>query len=345
MSSAQTESNILDSCALLRRSIGLTWLFVCVLTACAGEDSHAIRIGTSSVGSTYYGLAVAISELILEHAEINSTVEPVGGSAPNVFALDANRIDVAVVNAFAAYSGFRGIDQFPRPVNIRLVMQGQLSFRHFLVRSDAEIESPADLVGKTIVAERPANPDLILIMKGVIEAFNLPADEIQIISTTNTSEVMRALSVGSIDAALLPFSGDSPIVEEAMRNGLVRLLEIPVTKRDEILDRLPAAIQGATIAAGTFTNQTMDLPTFSMTTYLVAQEGVPAETVHRILGVLIEHAEEFRNYQSMAREWTLERTLSVATLPFHEGAVRYFKERDLWTDQLATRQQALLIEM
>jgi hypothetical protein len=324
------------------QALGLAGLQLALLTGCATDDTAAIRIGTSSVGSTFYGLAVAISELIQDHAAINSTVEPVGGSVPNVFALDANRIDFALVNAFASFSGFHGINEFPRPVDIRLVMQGQMSFRHLLVRTEARIDSPMDLVGKTIVAERPANPDLILIMNELIKSYGLPRDEIQIVSTTTTSEVMRALRVGSVDGALLPFGESSPIVEQALSDGLVEFLDIPLAKRDEILQGLPAAIQGGTIAGGAFSHQPQDVPTFAMSAYLVTREDMSEETVCRILAVLLENNEEFRTYQAMAREWTAERTLSDTQLPFHQGAIRYFKERDLWTDQLETRQRALL---
>ncbi len=159
----------------LRRAHVSAWLIpIAALIACNGPRSEALRIGTSSIGSTFYGLAVAISELIHEHEAINSTVEPVGGSVPNVFALDSNRIDLAVVNGFASFSGFNGVNIFEKPVDIRLVMQGQFSYRHLLVRTSSKINSPADLVGKTIIAQRPANPDLVLIMNELLRAYGLP---------------------------------------------------------------------------------------------------------------------------------------------------------------------------
>ena len=68
---------------------------------------------------------------------------------------------------------------------------------------------------------------------------------------------------------------------------------------------------------------------------------VPEETVYRVLTVLAEHHGEFVTYQSAAREWTLERTLSEAALPYHDGAIRYFRERDLWNAELASRQEFL----
>ncbi len=131
---------------------------------------------------------------------------------------------------------------------------------------------------------------------------------------------------------------------QALDDGLLEFLVLPVDKRDEILQNLPAAIQGATIASGTFANQDRDVPTFSLATHLVARGDVPEETVYRILKVLVERHEEFVVYQNAAREWTLERTLSEAALPYHGGAIRYFRERDLWDPELQSRQDLLVPE-
>ncbi len=316
-------------------------IHMAALAGCSAQESQALRIGTSSIGSTFYGLAVAISELIQEHENLNSTVEPVGGSVANVFALDTNRIDLAVVNAFATFSGFNGIREFDKPVAIRLVMQGQFTYRHLLVRKSANIVSPADLVGKTIIGERPANPDFVLIMDELIRVYGLPRDEIRIVSTTNTSEALRALRVGSVDGALLPFSAGSALVQQALNDDLLEFLVFPLDKRDQILRNLPAAIQGTTIKGGTFINQERDIPTFSLATQLVARRDVPEETVYRVLTVLLEHHAEFVTYQSAAREWTLERTLSEAALPYHDGAIRYFREHGLWNAELASTQELL----
>ncbi len=45
---------------------------------------QAIRIGTSSVGSTFYTIAIGAGEIIQKHAGLNATVEPVGGSSANM---------------------------------------------------------------------------------------------------------------------------------------------------------------------------------------------------------------------------------------------------------------------
>ena len=43
-----------------------------------------------------------------------------------------------------------------------------------------------------------------------------------------------------------------------------------------------------------------------------------------------------------AKQYTLKGSLADPTIPFHPGAIRYYKEIGAWTDALAKIQAALL---
>ena len=126
-------------------------------------------------------------------------------------------------------------------------MKGQGTHRHFLIRKGSGIVSPYDFVGRTIIGERPSNPDMRMIMDSLISIYQLPKDQINIVSTTNSSEALKALQVGSVDAALFPFSNRNALVQQALNNVIVELLYIPVDKRDEILVNLPKTIHGLSL--------------------------------------------------------------------------------------------------
>lgn len=324
-------------------AIAVALLTVAVSEGCTSSDPvDSVRIGTSSVGSTFYGLAVAISELAYRHQQLNSTVQPVGGSVPNLFALDTNRLDLAIVNAYAAYLAYAGLEPFEHAADIRLVMQGQRTYRHVLVRRGSGIRSPADFVGKTIVADRPSNPDMLQIMHALIAAYGVRESQVRLISTTTSSEVMQAFEVGSIDAALFPFGEGAAIVQEALTKGLVEFLPLPLDKRDEALASLPAPVNGTTIPAGTFSDQTEDVHTFSLNAYLLARTTVDSEIVRELVGVIFDQHDELVDFQGAAREWTPERALETAPVPYHEGTIRYLREAGLWNEALEQRQQSLL---
>ncbi len=312
------------------------------IVACDTPDQDAIRIGTSSIGSSYYTLAVAASEVVHEYAQINSTVQAVGGSAPNIFALGNERIDFAITNSFAAYSGFYGLNEFIEPIDLRIVMKGQVTHRHFLIRKGSGIVSPYDFIGRTIIGERPSNPDMRMIMDSLISIYQLPKSQINIVSTTNSSEALKALQVGSVDAVLFPFSNRNALVQQALNNEIVEFLYIPADKRDEILENLPETIHGSTIKKQTFLNQEKDIPTFSIDTLLTVRADLEDETVYKVAKTLFDHNQELAVYIGNASEWTAEEALRNFSLPFHDGVIRYFREAGLWSAELENDQAMLL---
>ena len=92
------------------RSLCLTILATVALVAVAPTAwaQQAIRIGTSSVGSTFYTIAIGAGEIVQKHAGLNATVEPVGGSSANMRGLAAKKIEFAIANSFAAFTAFKG---------------------------------------------------------------------------------------------------------------------------------------------------------------------------------------------------------------------------------------------
>ena len=54
------------------------------------------------------------------------------------------------------------------------------------------------------------------------------------------------------------------------------------------------------------------------------------------------------NYQEMIpafgdfRQWTPDRAVRFLGMPFHPGAIKYYRERGLWTPDMEKKQEELL---
>ncbi len=200
---------------------------------------QAIRIGTSSVGSTFYTIAIGAGEIIQKHAGLNATVEPVGGSSANMRGLAAKKIEFALANSFAAFTAFKGTHNFKKPADVRLVVQGQPSYRWLLLRKGASIKRIQGLQGRTVIAKRRALPEIALVMDAYIKAFGLDKSKVQIVATTNSGQAYKAARAGSVDALLMPFSRKAAAVQKPMRDGVLEFFYTTKAKRDEMLKHLP----------------------------------------------------------------------------------------------------------
>ncbi len=308
----------------------------------AYAQASAVRIGTSSVGSVFYTLAVGAGEIIRDFASINTTIEPVGGSAANVNGIGRGDVDLAVANSFASFTGYTGTYAFPAPIDLRLVMQGHPSYRAMFVREGSGIESPADLNGKTIIGERRPLPELRLIMDAMIQHYGLDASSINVVSTTNSGETLDALRAGSVDAIIMPFSPKTAQIEEPMRDGIMKFLPIAEADRDALLELLPQAFYGVTQPPNDFSNQPEAVSLLSLNTYMIGSPGLDEETVYQIAAAMYGNNEKFITYHATARAWTAERAVQNFALPFHDGVIRYLTEVGLWGTEEEARQQRLL---
>jgi len=328
---------------------GLKTPFIIVLAAISiavlaptAWAQQAIRIGTSSVGSVFYTIAIGAGEIIQKHAGLNATVEPVGGSSANMRGLGAKKIDFAIANSFASFTAFNGTHNFKKPIGVRLVVQAQPSNRWLLLRKGASIKRLKDLEGRTIIAKRRALPEIALVMDAYIKVFGLDRNKIKIVATTNSGQAYKAVRAGSVDALLMPFSRKAASVQKPMRDGVLEFFYITKAKRDEMLKNLPPVMWGNNFKAGVFEGQTKDLHLVALNSYFMTRAGVSKKVVYNVTKALLENTKEFATYHRAARLWTLKRTMRNVALPFHPGAIQYFKEKGVWTAAHEANQKKLL---
>jgi uncharacterized protein len=80
---------------------------------------------------------------------------------------------------------------------------------------------------------------------------------------------------------------------------------------------------------------------FALASYMVTASRLSEDTVYKVTKALFDHIKEFHTFHGVAKEWTLKETLDDPKIPFHPGAVRYFKEMKLWTPEMDKLQASL----
>ena len=309
------------------------------------QAQDAVRIGTSSVGSVFYTIVVGASEVITKHAKINATAEPVGGSSANVRGLGAKKVEFALANSFAAFSGFNGTYSFKKSgkVPVRLVVQAQASNRWLVLRNGANIKNIKALNGKTIIAKRRALPEIALVMDAIIKVNGLDKSSMKLVATTNTGQLVKSIRGGSVDAAVMPFSSRSPQVQKPIHDGVMNFYYPPKATRDAMLKHLPPMFWAADFKPGSFgKNQIKPVHMLGLNSYFLTRPGVLNDTVYKVTKAILENTKEFATYHKAARAWNIKRVLKNVALPFHPGAVRYFKEKGIWTPAHEANQKSLI---
>lgn len=312
------------------------------LPAGAAIAKDAIVFGTSSIGSTYYVLSVGMSEMINKHAGISTTVQPVGGSIPNLFALASKKTDIVMSSSLAMQDRYLGNKPFRKPYEVRLVAQGQPNFRVILVRRGAKVNSVKDIAGRTMIGKRRAIPDMAMITSALFKVHGISPSKVKVVDTVNTGQVVKALRAGTIDLAVYPAALKQPALTAMFQDEIVDFLYLSKKSRDEMLKHLPKAFYQGEFKAGSFPGQKKDVNVFGLYTGLVVRNDMNEEMAYKIIKAIVGQPKEFSKYHAAARMWTVPNSLKHPAIPFHTGAIRYFKEVNAWTPDMEALQKKLL---
>lgn len=331
----------------MRLSLVTVPMLAATLLLYAGEmsagDTKALTLGTSSVGSTYYTLSVAMGNIISKTTGINTSVVSVGGADATLRAIGDKKSDLGMVHTWALYKAFAGAAPFDRKLNVRALLTGQYTGNCLIARADRGIKSPADLAGKTIVGERPALKSVDEYTHALLDLYGI-RNKVKVISTAETREAMQALRQGTVDAVVLPCGLRAPHIMELMQSVDSVAVDIPDDKMKQLLAKTtPGAVTG-TNPPNTYKGQVKPYTIPVYRTVLVSSAEVSEDAAYKVTKAVVENQKTLVSAHPTGRAWTLKNTLlgTSFAVPFHPGAVRYFKEKGVWTVAHEENQKRLL---
>jgi TRAP transporter TAXI family solute receptor len=249
-----------------------------------------------------------------------------------------------MLNSYAITNAFLGIEQYSKTgrIPLRVLTQGQERFNYIIARKDSGIKAPADLQGKKFIGKRRALRDIEAVADALFKAYKVTKDSVKVLETSETNEALDALKTGAVDAIEVPGGVRASNLMNLAGDVDVLFLSIPDDKLDVMLDELGPAFQKGIVPAGTYKGQNEAIQLPMLLLGVTVRADFPEETAYKITKTLIESQKELQAVHSVGKEWTTENALKKPPAPFHPGAVKYFKEKGLWNDQLDQTQQKLL---
>ena len=78
---------------------------------------------------------------------------------------------------------------------------------------------------------------------------------------------------------------------------------------------------------------------------LASSTNVSEDVVYHTIKACYEHNDELVAIDNWLKEWTRENMLDENfVVPYHDGAIKFYKELGIWTDELQQRQDELLAQ-
>jgi TRAP transporter TAXI family solute receptor len=293
--------------------------------ACAQQY---LRIGTGGTAGTYYPVGVLIAGAVSQPGKIVATAQASNGSLGNVIAVASGAMESGFSQADVAswaHSGTGIFEGKPGLPGLRLIANLYPESIHIVVKKGSGIQSVADLKGKRVALDEAGSGTLIS-ARQVLAAFGLKEADIrpEYIKPNQASDKLKS---GALDAFF--FTGGTPaasIAELAASGVGIALLPINGPQAERMRSASPFLFADV-IAAETYKGVAAT-PTLAVGAQWVTSDKINEELVYQITQALYSSPAQkaLANGHAKGKFITLGNAVQGAGLPFHPGALRYYKE-------------------
>jgi TRAP transporter TAXI family solute receptor len=306
---------------------------VAAVVAFALPSSHAqklqVSIATGNKGGVYYPLGEAIASVIARYVPgVSASVRETGGSLDNVRLLASGRSMLAFTMADAAWDAYQGLDRFHGArVPLRTIAVLYPNRMHVVTLEGRGIERFADLKGRHVSTGAPGSGTELMALR-LIEAEGLDPSRDLVREQWPLAQSVAALKRGAIDALFWVGGVPTPSLVElaAASDGRMRLID-----HGEAAERMrarygPIYVRSA-ILPNAYPGLKVETSNIDVWNLLVVPADADERAVYEITRALFEHKDELAQvHREPAMLELANQTPNASPLPYHPGALRYFRE-------------------
>jgi TRAP transporter TAXI family solute receptor len=293
-----------------------------------------LSIATGGTGGVFYPYGGGLAKIISENIEnVEATAEVTAASVDNLKFLKQGTSDIAFTMADTAQDAVRAEDVFAEfgPVPARTLAVLYASYVHLVTRAGSGIERVADLRGR-IVSTGAAGSGTAVLAQRMLAAAGLNAQRDLRAQSLGAAQSVDALKDGKIDAFF--WNGGLPTA------AILDLVNSPgvtasFVSTEDLLPRLQqrhgSLYYRALIPKATYDNDA-DIPVVAVANLLVVSDAMDEPLAHDITKLLFDKQAELARIHPQANDLALETALTGSPIPFHPGAIRYYRERGVWKE-------------
>jgi TRAP transporter TAXI family solute receptor len=299
------------------------------ITTVPAQVKTRISIATGGTGGVYYPLGGGLAALISKHIpRVEATAEVTTASVDNMKLLHANRVALAFTLPDTAWDAAQGqLKGFKEKIAVRALAAIYSNYMQIVALDGGGIKNIPDLKGKRVSTGAPGSGTEVKGLR-VLEAYGLTPKDLRSQERLGVGESAGALKDRKIDAFI--WDGGLPTA------AILDLAATPGTKiylvphGDAVAKMVakygPLYFVGK-IPRTTYAGMTGDVSVAAVTNLLVAHERMEEPLAYQITKLLHEHTADLVAVHQAAKEISLKNAVTGSPIPFHPGALRYYKEK------------------
>jgi len=300
----------------------------------AGAQEKKIRmsIGTGGTAGVYYPLGGGLAAVLSKYVPgVEATAEVTAGSIANLQLIGGGKSEVGFTMADAAWDAYNGLDKFKdKKVALRTLVVFYPNRMHVVTLEGKGIEKMTDLKGKRAATGAPASGTEVMAMR-LLEAYGLDPNKDVNRERLSLAESVNALKDGKVDALMWVGGVPTPGITDLAATPGKKIKLIDHGDGAEAMRKKygPLYVKNR-ILANAYPGETRETTNVDVWNLLVVPESADENVIYQITKTMFEKKDELVKAHKDAAFLSLDNQLTGGSpIPFHPGALRYFKEKGL----------------
>jgi TRAP transporter TAXI family solute receptor len=302
------------------------------LPQAAFAQQRFVTIGTGGVTGVYYAAGGAICRLVnkdrAKHG-IRCSVESTGGSVFNINTIRAGELDMGVTQSDWQFHAGKGTsvfkDQGPFK-ELRAMFSLHPEPFTVLARKEANIKTFADFKGKRFNVGNPGSGTRAS-MEELLNAMGWKLSDFALASELRADEHGAALCDNKIDGFFYGVGHPSANIQDPTTTCGAQLIPLTGPAVDKLVKENPYYAY-ATIPGGLYANNPNPTQTYGVLATFVTTTKTPADVVYNVVKAVFDNFDEFKKLHPALANLDPQKMIKDGlSVPLHDGAVRYYKER------------------
>ena len=283
----------------------------------------SLTLATASPGGIYYVYGDALARILTEKLGIPVNPLPTQGTVHNAKLVDTGGAQLGMITMGVALEGWNGTGDWTDGKQFRnmraLFPMYDTPFQAFVLQRSG-ISSLAQLGHKRVAVGPKAGTGGTYVPE-IFKLLGIPAE----ISYESFDAMATELLAGRLDAFTTLTGAPMPAAQAVEAKEPITFLGLAPEQIEVIRKALPE-FSPSKIAAGTYRSLTKDDVTVGVYNFAIGRADLPDDLVYQLVKAVFENQPRLVKATSTANDTLPQNVVKDTFLPFHPGAVRYYRE-------------------
>ncbi|MCG6114477.1 MAG: TAXI family TRAP transporter solute-binding subunit [Mesorhizobium sp.] len=311
-------------------------------TMAASAQPARATIGTGPAGTAYNQIGTTVSAAIQDALGIPATARPFSGTSQYLPMLHRGEITMGINSALDSQEAYAGQGAYDQPLSeIRALTMISRSPYAFYARADSGMTNVAELAGQAVVTEYRAIASFNQVNAAILATAGLTPDDVDGETVAGIPDATRALVEGRVVSSASIVGIPTLREADASVSGGLRVLALG--DNEDALNAVAGFTAATLNPSPAFVGISEPTRVAQFDVFMNVGTSLSDDDAYALVKAIHESWGSMQESLPMLRGVQDDQLASLNfSHPYHEGAVRYFEEIGLWTEEHQARQDEVL---